>query len=172
MRWVPLSVPLILAVAAGLGTAARAETADVDRPSARELRFSEADLMARLVAEVSGDKVLRGRALALWRTHFEAQAAELQRRFATEADWRDAFGEAAILVDEFLEASDLPRAGRWRAGEDQEWVERLDPQTGRRTRHLQPVRRAFDRLLAPVIDKRSAPASGKTEGERTNKPAR
>ena len=124
-----------------------------DRPEPRELRLEEGDVLQRFTADVRADKTLRERALALWRTHFAAQADELRARFLRESDWRPAFAEAAELVDEFLEASLLPRQGSWSAGEGTVWIETLDRTSGQRKRELQrKAERPFP-LLAPQGDK-------------------
>lgn len=108
-----------------------------DRPEAAALRLSEDAVLARFTTAVQVQPALRDRALALWRTHFAAQAATLTGRFATEEDWRPVLAAAAALVEEFLEESLLPRAGEWRANETGKvWVETLDPATGLRTRKL------------------------------------
>lgn len=118
------------------------------RPAPSVLHLSEPDVLAGFTPEVRSTRALRDRALALWRTHFEAQAAAVRQRFAQDADWRPALADAAALVDDFLEASLLPRAGAWSAGAGQVWVEKLDPATGQRTRSLQPAP-ARPLLLAP-----------------------
>jgi hypothetical protein len=140
----------VLAAQAMGAPPARAEP----RPQAGALRLSEPDVLARFTPEVRSSRTLRDRALALWRTHFAAQAGELEGRFTTEEDWRPVLADAAALIDEFLEDSLLPRQGEWRAeGQAGEagkvWVETLDPRTGQRVRQLRdPSPRR--RLLAPV----------------------
>jgi hypothetical protein len=111
----------------------------IDRPDVRVLRLSDADLLGRFTPEVRSSARLGEQALALWRAHFEAQAREIEQRFLSEPDWRPALADAAALIDEFLEASELPREGFERASPGQVWVERLDPKTGRRIRELRPA---------------------------------
>jgi hypothetical protein len=115
------------------------------RPRVAVLHLAESDVLAGFTPEVRTQANLRDRALALWRTHFAAQAATIRQRFAHEDDWRPALADAAALVDDFLEASLLPRAQQWDAGAGKVWVEKLDPATGQRTRQLQaaPARRVF-----------------------------
>jgi hypothetical protein len=138
------------------------------RPQASALRLSETDVLARFTPEVRTTRPLRERALALWRTHFAHQVFELEGRFTTEEDWRPVLADAAALIDEFLEASLLPRQGEWRA-EGQEgqagkvWVETLDPRTGQRVRTLRdPAPRV--RLLAPVDGAGAKPDQGTRPG--------
>ena len=124
------------------------------RPQVSALRLSERDILLRFTREVQSDPTLRQRAMALWQTHFAAQADELVGRFKTDEDWRPVLADSAALVDEFLEASLLPRAGEMRAeGADGQggkvWVETLDPRTGQRVRQLRDAARR-PRLLAPT----------------------
>ena len=124
------------------------------RPQVSSLRLSEKDILLRFTREVQADPALRQRAMVLWDTHFAAQADELVGRFKTDEDWRPVLADAAQLVDEFLEASLLPRAGEMRAeGMDGQsgkvWVETLDPRTGQRVRQLRDAARR-PRLLAPT----------------------
>lgn len=117
------------------------------RPAVSALRLSEADLLARFTQEVRSQRQLRDRALAFWRTHFAAQAGELSARFTREEDWRPILAEAAALIDDFLDASLLPRAGAWPVtdasvdddGPRQIFIETLDAKTGQRIRVLRPA---------------------------------
>ena len=146
------------------------------RPQVGALRLSESDVLARFTPEVRSTRTLRDRALALWRTHFAAQAGELEGRFTTEEDWRPVLADAAALIDEFLEDSLLPRQGEWRAeGQAGEagkvWVETLDPRTGQRVRQLRdPSPRR--RLLAPVGVGDDAKPGQKDAGSRTDQQGR
>jgi hypothetical protein len=157
--------------AAGVADAA----ADAGRPRASALRLSDEAVLARFTPEVRKDARLTGRALALWRTHFEAQAAELERQFARSEDWRPVLARAAVLIEEFLEASELPRAGHEPAGNGEVWVERLDPSTGRRVRELRPAP-ARPVIFAPGAakdpGKQGAEKSGADVQERARKPGR
>ena len=105
-----------------------------DRPPAHTLRLSERQVLARFIPEVRTRPDLRDRAVTLWRTHFAAEADAIRLRFVQEADWRPAFADAAALVDDFLEASLLPRAGEFPAGEGGVWVESINPRSGQRVR--------------------------------------
>jgi hypothetical protein len=140
----------VLAAQAVVAMPARAEP----RPQVSSLRLSERDVLLRFTREVQADPTLRQRAMALWNSHFAAQADELVGRFKTDEDWRPVLADAAALIDEFLEASLLPRAGETRAeGPDGQggkvWVETLDPRTGQRVRQLRDAARR-PRLLAPT----------------------
>ena len=149
--------------------------APLDRPAATALRLSERAVLGRFTAEVRKNPRLRDRALALWRTHFEAEAAELERRFSTVSDWRPVLAQAAALIDEFLEASLLPREGILKEEDGQGWVEFLDPATGQRARKKVPLR-PRPRILAPANDQNerkterqadeSAPATDRPDGTR------
>jgi hypothetical protein len=119
-----------------------------DRPAAYTLRLSEKQVMARFIPEVRARPDLRDRALNLWRERFAAQASQIRQRFLREPDWRPAFADAAALVDDFLEASLLPRAGEFPAGEGEVWVESIDPSSGQRIRARQPQRRR-PTIIAP-----------------------
>jgi hypothetical protein len=152
------------------------------RPQVSSLRLSERDILLRFTREVQADPILRQRAMVLWETHFAAQADELRGRFKTDEDWRPVLADAAELVDEFLEASLLPRAGEMRAeGMDGQagkvWVETLDPRTGQRVRQLRDAARR-PRLLAPTGGDDAKPGQPKpteTKGLRVEpapKPAR
>jgi hypothetical protein len=132
------AVTLAMAVLTGAG--ARDAVAGDPRPHPRVLRLDEAGLLARFTDEVERDTTLRTRALVLWRAHFAAQAAAIERRFERDDDWRPALADAAALVDDFLEASLLPRRGEWSAGGGKVWVETLDPATGQRARTLRAAR--------------------------------
>lgn len=157
MRWVwgwrggvPVGVCLALALSGMIGAATPA-FAEEPRPQAAALRLGENDVLARFTSEVRRTPLLRERALALWRTHFQSLARQLIDRLYKEEDWRPVLADAGELVDEYLEASLLPRAGRWPvAGEENEkvWVEKLDPQTGQRMRVMKRLRRS-DTLFAP-----------------------
>jgi hypothetical protein len=154
-----------MAVGISVGGDATADEANGDgeaRPAVSALRMSETDLLKGFTQEVRGSRDLRARAIALWRHHFAAQAATLQDRFVREADWRPALADAAALVDEFYEASLLPRAREWPAGEGEVWVEKLDPATGQRTRVL--MKRDRRVLLAPGGAKEQQ--KGETKPER------
>jgi hypothetical protein len=146
------------------------------RPQVGALRLAESDVLARFTPEVRSSRTLRDRALALWRTHFAAQAGELEGRFTTEEDWRPVLADAAALIDEFLEDSLLPRQGEWRAeGQAGEagkvWIETLDPRTGQRVRQLRdPSPRR--RLLAPVGVGDDAKPGQKDAGSRTDQQGR
>jgi hypothetical protein len=151
-----LAPVLLISGVSGRTPVALAEAAET-RPQRSALRLGEADVLARFTPEVRGSRPLRDRALALWRTHFAAQAAELERRFEAEEDWRPALADAAALVDDFLEASLLPRQGEFRADGPQGqagkvWVEGLDPRTGQRVRTLRDAARRPP-ILAPAADK-------------------
>jgi hypothetical protein len=148
-----LSGGVLLALLVGSSAAAQPQEpgnspAAEARPPVRALRLSEADVLAGFTPEVRRQPKVRDRALALWRMHFAAQAEAVRARFTSEADWRPALADAAALLDEFLEASLLPRARQWHAGPGQVWVEKLDPTTGQRTRILQ-VSPERPLLLAP-----------------------
>ena len=133
-----------------------------DRPPAYTLRLSERQVLARFIPEVRGRADLRDRAVALWRMHFAAEADAIRLRFAQEEDWRPAFADAAALIDDFLEASLLPRTGEFPAGEGEVWVESIDPASGHRVRARRPPRRRPS-ILAPkdaaddAAEKRSSP---------------
>jgi hypothetical protein len=147
----------VLMIAVLTGAGAGAAQAQEIRPPSRVLRLSERDVLLRFTPEVQKDANLRLRAVSLWRMHFATQARAIERRFAVADDWRPALADAAELVDEFLEASLLPRQGEWQAGEDQVWVESLDPRTGQRVRTrraAKPTRAIF----APTDEKPSNPA--------------
>jgi hypothetical protein len=147
-------------VATVAGAPARADGPPADdRPPASALRLGESDVLAGFTSEVRTQPKLRERALTLWRTHFAAPAAVLQQRFTHEDDWRPALADAAALIDDFLEASLLPRAQQWRAGHGQIWVEKLDPTTGQRTRTLQQAP-ARPLLLAPEHPKSKSSEPG------------
>ena len=105
-------------------------------------------MLARFIPEVRVRADLRDRAVTLWRTHFQAEADAIRQRFLQEEDWRPAFADAAALVDDYLEASLLPRAGEFPAGEGGVWVESIDPSSGHRVRAQQPPRRR-PTILAP-----------------------
>ena len=126
-----------LATFAG-GTAASAQERE-SRPGVAVLHLGEADVLAGFTPEVRTQPALRDRALALWRSHFAAQADEISRHFAADEDWRPALADAAALLEDFLEASLLPRARAFAADPGHVWVEKLDPATGQRIRTLQPV---------------------------------
>lgn len=149
-----------------LGLAATPPVSAEPRPQVSALRLGEPAVLARFTAEVRTNRTLQERALALWRTHFSAQAAELERRFVSEDDWRPVLADAAELVDEFLEASLLPRHGEWRAdgpegAAGKVWVEELDRRTGQRVRTLRDARPRA-RLFAPGRD-------SKPEGDATDR---
>jgi hypothetical protein len=119
---------------------------DGQRPAPAALRLGQDDLLARFTPEVRANRKLRERALALWQAHFAANAAEIIRRFSVDEDWRPALAEAATLIDEFLEASLLPRGGAVPAAgsagnqdDGRVWIETLDPRTEQRTRQLRPA---------------------------------
>jgi hypothetical protein len=119
-----------------------------DRPPAHTLRLSEQQVMARFIPQVRARPDLRDRALNLWRVRFAPQANQIRQRFQRDVDWRPAFADAAALVDDFLEASLLPRAGEFPAGEGEVWVESIDPSSGQRLRAKQPQRRR-PTIIAP-----------------------
>jgi hypothetical protein len=150
-----------------------AAAAASDRPPAYTLRLSEKQVMARFIPEVRARPDLRDRALNLWRARFAVQASAIRQRFQQEQDWRPAFADAAALVDDFLEASLLPRAGEFPAGEGEVWVESIDPASGQRVRARQPQRRR-PTLIAPQEggdgDKRPGDKSGRVRG--SSKPVR
>jgi hypothetical protein len=129
--------------------AAAAAAAPGDRPAVWTLRLSEAQVMARFVPEVRARRDLRGRAVALWRTHFAREADAIRQRFVEEEDWRPAFADAANLIDDFLEASLLPRAGEFPAGDGDVWVESVDPASGHRVRARKHARRR-PTIIAPA----------------------
>jgi hypothetical protein len=140
------------------------------RPQVSSLRLSERDILSRFTREVQASPTLRQRAMSLWETHFAAQADELVRRLETDDDWRPVLADAAALVDEFLEASLLPRAGETRAeGTDGQGgkvrVETLDPRTGQRVRQLRDAARR-PRLLAPTGGDDAKPGQPKPPGSK------
>ena len=147
---------LMVAVVSGVSRAdpARApesEAAGEPRPAPSALRLGDQELLARFTPEVRRTPVLRERALALWRLHFQSSADELLARLEREDDWRPVLADAATLVEEFLEASLLPRMGQWPvegAEEDKVWVEKLDRRTGLRVRVQKAAPRSAD-LFAP-----------------------
>jgi hypothetical protein len=132
------------------------------RPQVSALRLSERDVLLRFTRQVQADPELRRRAMALWDTHFAAQADELKRRFTTQEDWRPVLADAAALIDEFLEASLLPREGETRADGQagKVWVETLDPRTGQRVRQLRDAAKR-PRLLAPTGGDEAKPGQPK-----------
>ncbi len=154
--------PLQAARAQGQAVVAAAHAASGgDRPPAYTLRLTERQVLARFIPEVRTRADLRDRAVVLWRSHFAAEADAIRLRFTQEDDWRPAFADAAALVDDFLEASMLPRAGEFPAGEGGVWVESIDPRSGHRVRaRQQPRRRPV--LLAP---KDGAKLEAKIEGK-------
>ncbi len=133
---------------ASRSVAAASSAAPSDRPALRTLRLSEPQVMARFVPAVRTRRELRDRALTLWRTRFAAQADVIRLRFVQEEDWRPAFADAALLIDDFLEASLLPRAGEFPAGDGGVWVESVDPANGHRLRARKAARRR-PTLIAP-----------------------
>jgi hypothetical protein len=159
---------LVAGMAVGISVGADAAADEREpRPGVSALRMSETDLLKGFTQEVRGSRDLRTRAIALWRHHFAAQAAALQDRFLREADWRPALADAAALVDEFYEASLLPRAREWAAGEGEVWVEKLDPTTGQRTRVLlKRERRVF---IAPGDAKEQKKSETKPESPAPSK---
>ena len=128
--------------AAGMTTAAAAAAVSgcTDRPPVYTLRLTERQVMARFIPEVRARRDLLDRARTLWRTHFVAEADAIRLRFLQEDDWRPAFADAAALIDDFLEASLLPRTGEFPAGEGKVWVESIDPRSGQRVRARQKAR--------------------------------
>jgi hypothetical protein len=124
------------------------EDASDPRPDPRVLRFDDPGLIAQFVPEVAASGPLRRRALTIWREHYAARAREIHARFLRDEDWRPAFADASALLDEYLEATDLPRAGQWRGDGTKIWVETLDPQSGRRVRRLRG--KPFKPLFAPA----------------------
>jgi hypothetical protein len=151
----------VLAVQAVVALPAQAEP----RPQVSALRLSERDVLLRFTREVQADPALRQRAMALWDTHFAAQADDLVRRFKVDEDWRPVLADAAALIDEFLEASLLPREGETRAeGQDGQagkvWVETFDPRTGQRVRQLRDAARR-PRILAPTGGDEAKPGQPK-----------
>ena len=138
---------LVLATTAGPARAQEREP----RPAPAALRLAENELLARFTPEVRRTPVLRERALSLWRLHFQPSADELLSRLEHDEDWRPVLADAAALIDEFLEASLLPRMGEWPvegAEEDKVWVEKVDRRTGLRVRVQKTVVRPAD-LFAP-----------------------
>jgi hypothetical protein len=140
---------------AATASATSATSATSDRPAVSTLRLSESQVMARFIPEVRNRRDLRDRALGLWRIHFAREADAIRQRFAEEEDWRPAFADAANLVDDFLEASLLPRAGEFPAGDGDVWVESVDPSSGHRVRARKPPRRR-PTLIAPADRKEGA----------------
>jgi hypothetical protein len=154
---------VVLAMAVLTGAGARDAVAGEPRPHPRVLRLDEADVLARFTDEVERDANLRTRALVLWRAHFATKVAAIERRFERDDDWRPALADAAVLVDDFLEASLLPRRGEWSAGGGKVWVETLDPATGQRARTLRPARP--DRaIFAPGGEEKDKAADGLKQG--------
>jgi hypothetical protein len=162
--------------------AARAQSHPVDgdvsaaeaRPSAAVLHLSEADVLAGFTPEVRTKVQLRDRALALWRSHFAAQADEVRQRFARDPDWRPALADAAALVDDFLETSLLPRARLWQADAGHVWVEKLDPATGQRTQVLEaaPARPVLFAPHEPEPNQPQQPNANGTKPDVIGKPSR
>jgi hypothetical protein len=154
-----MMAPLSVARAQGPAAAANA-AAPSDRPPAHTLRLSERQVLARFIPEVRSRPDLRERAVVLWRTHFQSEADAIRLRFVQEEDWRPAFADAAALIDDYLEASLLPRSGEFPAGAGEVWVESIDPRSGHRVRAKQPQRRRptviapKDHEEAGTIDKR------------------
>ena len=150
--------PLPVARAQGQAAAVSANAAaPSDRPPAHTLRLSERQVLARFIPEVRTRSDLRDRAVTLWRTHFAAEADAIRLRFVQEEDWRPAFADAAALVDDYLEASLLPRTGEFPAGAGEVWIESMDPRSGHRVRAKQTPRRR-PTLLAPKDGKDSKDA--------------
>jgi hypothetical protein len=136
------------------------------RPALSALRFDQAELLRRFTPEVRSNAKLRARALDLWRDQFAARAATLGARFTSEPDWRPVLAEAAALVDDYLEASQLPResvAEPAPSDPGTQVIETLDPKTERMTRIRRPVGRR-PVLFAPEKDekKEKAPERGLT----------
>jgi hypothetical protein len=128
-------------------------------------------VLARFIPEVRSRPDLRDRAVVLWRTHFQSEADAIRLRFVQEEDWRPAFADAAALIDDYLEASLLPRSGEFPAGAGEVWVESIDPRSGQRVRAKQPQRRR-PTVIAP---KHIAPKDGEEAGtidKRGNTPKR
>jgi hypothetical protein len=136
---------------ASRSVAAAPAAAITDRPALATLRLSEPQVIARFIPEVRTRRDLRDRAIALWRTRFASQAEIIRQRFVQEEDWRPAFADAANLIDDFLEASLLPRAGEFPAGDGGVWVESVDPASGHRLRARRPARRR-PTVIAPAED--------------------
>lgn len=153
---------LLMVAAMGIGTSAAQANQGDPRPDPGVLRFDDQALLARFTTEVRDSPVLSGRALSLWRTLFAAKAEVIAVRFLTEEDWRPAFADAAYLVDDFLELTQLPRAGYWRKDRQHVWIEVLHPETGKRARVLQKV------PYRPVF---LAPTRGNEQGKKPSKPA-
>jgi hypothetical protein len=158
--------------AAGSLQSARAEAPASDRPPVHTLRLSEKQVLARFIPVVRARTDLRERAVALWRAHFEAEADAIRLRFLQEPDWRPAFADAAALVDDYLEASLLPRTGEFPAGEEEVWVESIDPRSGQRVRARQPKPRR-PLLLAPAksAERKQAEADADDKPRGVTKPA-
>jgi hypothetical protein len=157
--------PWPVASAQGQTTASAIASAASDRPPVHTLRLSERQVLARFIPAVRARPDLRERAVALWRTHFSAEADAIRLRFVQEEDWRPAFADAAALVDDYLEASLLPRAGEFPAGEGGVWVESIDPRNGQRVRAKQPPRRR-PTILAPADRDEAGPADKRTTTKR------
>jgi hypothetical protein len=143
----PASVPVAPAVA----VAAVTSVVTADRPPVYTLRLAERQVLARFIPEVRARRDLRERAVALWRAHFVAEANAIRARFLQEEDWRPAFADAAALIDDFLEASLLPRAGEFPAGEGRVWIESIDS-SGQRVRARHRARPRAP-ILAPEVEK-------------------
>jgi hypothetical protein len=166
--------PLPVARAQGQSAAVSANGGpSTDRPPAYTLRLSERQVLARFIPEVRRRPDLRERAVTLWRTHFAGEADAIRLRFVEEEDWRPAFADAAALVDDYLEASMLPRTGEFPAGVGEVWIESIDPRSGHRVRAKQPPRRR-PTFLAPkdVKDGGAVKRAIKPVQGRTAKPVR